>query len=256
MARQDDYRQWPFLNQEEFELACAFFDQKYVRAKLGPTRKIFKIRSRRVATTGNSYIEILRLLQPPDDEDELSQALGMLGGGGGGLGGLSDAKDDVDMMVDTVDEDGDQEALRPVSTTNKLEARADSLPQYSQYSHQPWVTYEIHLHPTYSMPTLWFTLHDLPMGEPTFDLESVYRYLVPREYKSKLRAAGITGGISAAPHPITDVPAFFIHPCQTKEAMENFECSMEEYLMVWIGLVGGCVGLSVPLEMAQADNYN
>lgn len=48
------------------------------------------------------------------------------------------------------------------------------------------------------MPTLWFTLHDLPMGEPTFDLDSVYRYIVPNEYKSTLRAAGIIGGVSAA----------------------------------------------------------
>jgi hypothetical protein len=48
------------------------------------------------------------------------------------------------------------------------------------------------------MPTLWFTLHDLPMGEPAFDLDAVYRYLVPLEYKSALRATGVVGGISAA----------------------------------------------------------
>ncbi|KAL2065032.1 hypothetical protein VTL71DRAFT_4172 [Oculimacula yallundae] len=244
MAHQEDYQHWPFLNQEEFELVCAFFDQKYIRAELGPTRKIFKIRSRRVATTGNSYIEILRLLQLPEDGDELSKALGMLGGGG--FSGGDDEKNDADMMMDSVDEDMDQEALRSVSSTNQL-------PPYSQYSHQPYVTYEIHLHATYKMPTLWFTLHDLPMGDPTFDLDSVYRYLVPTQFKSELRAAGVTGGISAAPHPITDVPAFFIHPCQTKEAMENFDCSMKDYLMVWLGLVGGCVGLWVPPEMAQTD---
>jgi hypothetical protein len=48
------------------------------------------------------------------------------------------------------------------------------------------------------MPTLWFMLHDLPMGEPSFDVDAVYRYLVPPEYKSRLRTAGVTGGISAA----------------------------------------------------------
>jgi hypothetical protein len=74
----------------------------------------------------------------------------------------------------------------------------DLPPEYSTYSHQPYVTYEIHLHPIYNMPTLWFTLHDLPMGESTFDLESVYRYLVPDEFKGRLRAMGVTGGISAA----------------------------------------------------------
>ena len=96
----DEYRQWPFLNQEEFELACAFFDRRYVRASLGPTRQIFKIRSRRTLTTGNSYIEILRLLQPPEDEDGLSLALAKLG-----TGGDSNLGDDVDM--DTTEEDAD-----------------------------------------------------------------------------------------------------------------------------------------------------
>lgn len=121
------------------------------------------------------------------------------------------------------------------------------------------------------MPTLWFTLHDLSIESPPFDLDSIYRYVVPEEYKSKLRSVGVMGGISAAvssvtrynswlivstkPHPITDVPAFFIHPCQTKEAMENFDCPMTEYMMVWIGLVGGCVGLTVPSEMAEIDVF-
>lgn len=32
--------------------------------------------------------------------------------------------------------------------------------------------------------------------------------------------------------------------------MADLECSKEDYLMVWLGLVGGCVGLWVPKEMA------
>lgn len=48
------------------------------------------------------------------------------------------------------------------------------------------------------MPALWFTLHDLPNGESPLDIDSVYRYLVPEQYKSQLRAVGVTGGISAA----------------------------------------------------------
>lgn len=79
MAYHDEYRDWPFATQEEFELACHYFDQSYVRAKLGPSRKAFKIRLRRMATTGQSYIEILRLLQPPEDADELSLAFANLG---------------------------------------------------------------------------------------------------------------------------------------------------------------------------------
>ena len=80
MSHHDEYRQWPFLTQEEFELACAFFDRTYVRAELGPTRRIFKVRHRRNATSGTSFIEILRLLSLPDEDVDLVAALGKLGG--------------------------------------------------------------------------------------------------------------------------------------------------------------------------------
>jgi ubiquitin-like-conjugating enzyme ATG10 len=35
--------------------------------------------------------------------------------------------------------------------------------------------------------------------------------------------------------------------------MENFDCPIKNYLMIWIGLVGGCVGLSIPPEMARDE---
>lgn len=237
MAYHDEYRHWPFLTQEEFELACHYFDQIYVRAKLGPSRKSFKIRLRRMATTGQTYLEILRLLRPPEDADELSLAFA-------NLGTSENFSVSYGMATAMIDEEQDQEALRVTAVGG-----VGGPPKYSLYPHQPYVTYEIHLHPTYAVPTLWFSLHDLPMGENAFDLDAVYRYLVPDGHKSSLRAAGITGGISAAPHPITDVPAFFIHPCQTKEAMEGFDCPLQSYIMIWLGLVGSCVGLWVPVEM-------
>jgi ubiquitin-like-conjugating enzyme ATG10 len=52
---------------------------------------------------------------------------------------------------------------------------------------------------------------------------------------------------------VTDVPAFFIHPCATKEAMEEFQCTLQDYLAIWLGLVGGFVGLWLPKAMAQVS---
>lgn len=98
MSNQHDYRQWPFLTEEEFDLACAFLDQRYIRAQLGPTRKFFKINSRRTATTGGLYIEILRILRLPNDEDELSLALSKLSGGDG----------DQEMDIDVANEEDDE----------------------------------------------------------------------------------------------------------------------------------------------------
>ncbi|TAQ90457.1 hypothetical protein B7494_g1189 [Chlorociboria aeruginascens] len=187
MSNRAQYSQWPFLTEDEFELACAYLDRKYVGARLGPTRKIFKLRVRRTAAVGGAYVDILRLLEPPEEEEELAIALGKLTGG-------DTVAPEQGNEVEMVDEDQDHEALRPDSGR----VHGDAPPGYSIYSHQPYVTYEIHLHPTYRMPTLWFALHDLPMREPTFDLDSVYRYLVPPQYKSSLREMGAMGGISAA----------------------------------------------------------
>jgi ubiquitin-like-conjugating enzyme ATG10 len=128
-----------------------------------------------------------------------------------------------------------------------------ALPPYSLFPLQPWVKYEIYLHPIYQLPCLWFDLHDLPMGESPLDLDSVYRYLVPDQEKTRMRGLGVQGGISMAHHPVTEVPAFFVHPCLTKEAMEEFSCQKEEYLMVWLGLVGPVVGLWLPSQMAMTE---
>jgi hypothetical protein len=45
------------------------------------------------------------------------------------------------------------------------------------------------------MPCLWFSLHGLPPDEPAFSLDTVFRHLVPDQFKGALRGAGI-GGIS------------------------------------------------------------
>ena len=70
----------------------------------------------------------------------------------------------------------------------------------SQPSHPDigYVTYEIHLHPTYRLPCLWFSLHNLPDDEVAFNIDTVFRRLVPDAYKSGLRRGiGGIGGISA-----------------------------------------------------------
>lgn len=67
-----------------------------------------------------------------------------------------------------------------------------SVPQRLAY-----VTYEIHLHPSYRSPCLWFTLHGLGPDEPAFNIDTVFRRLVPDQYKGGLRNAGPMGGISA-----------------------------------------------------------
>ena len=59
-------------------------------------------------------------------------------------------------------------------------------------------------------------------------------------------------------HPITNKPVFTVHPCNTAEAMaemgDRFEVTLENYMSVWVGLVGGCVGLHVPARAVSVDH--
>ncbi len=56
-------------------------------------------------------------------------------------------------------------------------------------------------------------------------------------------------------HPITDMPCYWVHPCNTAVAMGEIlrglgrGISSLEYLMIWIGVVAGAVGLSLPRDM-------
>lgn len=62
-------------------------------------------------------------------------------------------------------------------------------------------------------------------------------------------------------HPVFDVPAFHFHPCNTAAAMEDIGggqgvgLGLENYLQTWVGLVGGHVGLTLPLSLPERRRY-
>ncbi|OAA59012.1 Autophagy-related protein 3 [Niveomyces insectorum RCEF 264] len=237
-----DFRDYPFLTPDEFAEVCHNFDRVYRQATLGPLRRRWRVTvctafattmTAAAAAEYATYLQITRPLEETADPqrreaDDLAGRLGRVSLGG------EDAVDDDDAMGEA--EEADEAALRP--------PLASRLPDVGA------VTYEIHLHPTYRAPCLWFALHDLPAGESPFSLDTVMRRLVPPTYRDGLRATGAIGGISLDYHPVTGVPSFFVHPCLLGEAMANFDCTRQSYLMVWIGLVGASVGLWVPKEMA------
>lgn len=71
-----------------------------------------------------------------------------------------------------------------------------------------------------------------------------------------MKDIGVLGAIGRANHPVNSLPCFWVHPCNTAEAMSEIlsslthEVSPEQYLMIWLGLVGSAVGLTLPKEMA------
>lgn len=134
-------------------------------------------------------------------------------------------------------ENGDDEALVRTSAPTAL------------------VAYDIVHSPTYQVPVLYVRFKP-PSRVLTTD--EVYSLLTPESRRLQLRAVGTMGALSMTDHPITGQPAYFMHPCRTQEAMgavtadRSGSLRPEEYLLMWLGLVGPSVGLNVPLELARA----
>ncbi|CAG8898395.1 unnamed protein product [Penicillium egyptiacum] len=113
------------------------------------------------------------------------------------------------------------------------------------------IDYDILLSPTYQVPVLYFGLrwhNHGPLG-----LDEVYQYVVPEQYRQQLKSVGVMGGISMGYHPDSGAPAFFVHPCNTADAMANIADAQNvtpgSYLLIWLGLVGHYVNLHVPREL-------
>ncbi|OAQ91972.1 autophagy-like protein 3 [Purpureocillium lilacinum] len=233
-----DIKDFPHLSREEFSEACHNLDRRYCQATLGPVRRRWRLRICAALDTlffddggYSTYIQITRPLEHVLDHGDLSL--------------------DLDKFSFSEPDEGDAMVMADQGMLDNEEADSAAIVKHMPRPDVPHVTYEIHLHPTYRVPCLWFSLHNLPPDEPAFNIDTVFRRLVPDEYKDGLRGLGGIGGISADHHPITGVPAFFVHPCLLGDAISSFQCSRENYLMIWLGLVGGCVGLWVPKEMAQ-----
>ena len=60
---------------------------------------------------------------------------------------------------------------------------------------------------------------------------------------------GSDGADGSQYHPIDDIPFVFIHPCRTADALRevgtDLDVDLDSYLLLWLGLVGGRVGLSL-----------
>ncbi|KAI8629284.1 hypothetical protein F5Y19DRAFT_96026 [Xylariaceae sp. FL1651] len=237
------YQCYPYLTGEEFAEVCHYLDRKYCQATLGPIRQEWRLSLHTALDTSATshadlvtFLQITKSLEDTVVEHQLTSRLSSI----------------------VLDEPSAPNQLSPqgsMADDNMVEMEeADKeifLRQSSNASFQSsYVVYEIHLHPTYRAPCLWFSLHNLSTDESPLNVETVLRLLVPDIFKHSLRGQGAIGGISIEHHPITSVPTFFIHPCFLGDTMARFDCSKEDYLMVWLGLVGGCVGLWVPKQMA------
>lgn len=183
---------YPHLSPSEFAEAAHHLDRLYSRATLGPLRRQWKLRVRSALNTHfvspsdpeySTFIQITRPLEVDLDNDGLSEFLDNLTFEGPAVKdeGLVGGSEGMEV------EESDEAVVVPA----KVKETAKTM----TYG---YVTYEIHLHPTYQAPCLWFSLAGLPTDEPAFNIDTVFRRLVPDQFKDGLRrAVGNVGGISA-----------------------------------------------------------
>ncbi|KAF2157111.1 hypothetical protein K461DRAFT_10705 [Myriangium duriaei CBS 260.36] len=66
-----------------------------------------------------------------------------------------------------------------------------------------------------------------------------------------------SGHITLTDHPWLNTPVYFVHPCNTAEAMQAIcgekKISPLQYLVAWCGLIGGVVDLEIPMDIAVAS---
>lgn len=135
----------------------------------------------------------------------------------------------------------------------------------SSYEHMRVVQCDVVYSPPYQVPVLYLTFAEsttnksIPLPSP----DEVYKALVSNEFKSAMRDVGVMGALSMGEHPVTGVPAYFVHPCRTQEVLapllgsakvDSSETSPQKamkYLMLWFGVIGASVGLSVPIRVAK-----
>ncbi|OJJ36761.1 hypothetical protein ASPWEDRAFT_106862, partial [Aspergillus wentii DTO 134E9] len=150
-----------------------------------------------------------------------------------------------------------QEAADPQDA--QLEASEDdpeALVRTTDSSASLQVEYSVLLSPTYQVPVLYFMLrcnHQGPVG-----IDAVYQNLVPDQYRKELKNVGVMGGISFDYHPGSGAPTFFVHPCNTADAMRDIAgqrgITPDTYLLIWLGLVGNCVNLHMPCELFATNS--
>ncbi|EPS27564.1 hypothetical protein POX_e06529 [Penicillium oxalicum] len=222
---------FPFLTPEEFNCACQKFAERARSCTVAQAEGKWSS-SNPLSLKISKYVEVQAPASEDADLHEPSKRLAPATFTPASLQAQAQAQNDEGEE----EEQEDSEALIRINVQPILQ-----------------LDYDIVLSPTYRVPVLYFTLrwHNYP---GPVGLNAVYQYVVPEQYRQQLQSVGVMGGISFGYHPESGTPAFFVHPCNTADAMTHVAhergITGETYLLVWLGLVGQSVNLHVPREIA------
>ncbi|KAI5199667.1 hypothetical protein E4T38_06886 [Aureobasidium subglaciale] len=104
------------------------------------------------------------------------------------------------------------------------------------------VYYDILLSPSYRVPVVYMTT------SPPLPASQFFNLVVPLHFQDAVRGVGVIGALSMTDHPETGMPAYFVHPCRTADTMSAAgaeDVRVQDYMLLWLGVVGASVGLNV-----------
>ncbi|KAG9626641.1 hypothetical protein KCU61_g8158, partial [Aureobasidium melanogenum] len=146
----------------------------------------------------------------------------------------ADGQEHVDSHFETP-EDHDEEAII----------------KYSQNGSFVTVHYDILLSPSYRVPVVYMT------ASPPLPVSQFFDLVVPHHFRDAMRETGVMGALSMTDHPLTGMPAYFVHPCRTADTMcatKSGDIHVQDYMLLWLGIVGASVGLNVSsADLRRAD---
>ncbi|ORY05120.1 hypothetical protein K493DRAFT_333671 [Basidiobolus meristosporus CBS 931.73] len=87
--------------------------------------------------------------------------------------------------------------------------------------------------------------------EGSYLMDSQILQLTSVHLRDDLRKVEFGGGLTCMEHPILRTPFYRLHPCETANVMREVageELLVEDYIPMYINLIGPSVGLSLPLK--------
>ncbi|KAI4744595.1 hypothetical protein E4T50_05039 [Aureobasidium sp. EXF-12298] len=127
----------------------------------------------------------------------------------------------------------------------------EAIIKYSQNGSFVTVHYDILLSPSYRVPVVYMT------ASPPLPVSHFFDLVVPHHFRDAMRETGVMGALSMTDHPLTGMPAYFVHPCSTADTMcatKSGDIHVQDYMLLWLGIVGASVGLHVSsADLRRAD---
>eukprot|EP00521_Asterionellopsis_glacialis_P017665 CAMPEP_0195296006 /NCGR_PEP_ID=MMETSP0707-20130614/18587_1 /TAXON_ID=33640 /ORGANISM="Asterionellopsis glacialis, Strain CCMP134" /LENGTH=243 /DNA_ID=CAMNT_0040357377 /DNA_START=23 /DNA_END=751 /DNA_ORIENTATION=+ len=106
---------------------------------------------------------------------------------------------------------------------------------------------------TWRVPVLYFTVQKLNDGSPCLRTEVLHSLQIHGKHKEVQVVGDTWDFVSSEEHPITGIPSFFLHPCQTSERLElllhSGKAASEQgktsspFLLSWMSMIFPAVGI-------------